>query len=122
MGNIKDYAVTRRVDYFEDNESKEYIVIVYLFVRLFDNLEDDDELDGEILKELFEFSIFTENNTIVKENLDLEFIDPYSDDMYPFSKMEELFEEDVKEYGNDLKELVDINEIKNGILRYIKEQ
>ena len=122
MGNIKDYAVTRRVDYFEDNEGKEYTVIVYLFLRLFDNLEDDDELDGEILKELFEFSIFTDNNTIVKENLDLEFIDPYSDDMYPFSKMEELFEEDIKEYGNDLKELVDINEIKNGILRYIKEQ
>ena len=122
MGNKKDYAVTRRVDYFEDNEGKEYIVIVYLLVRLFDDLEDDEELDGEILKELFEFSIFTESNTIVKENLDLEFVDPYSDEMYPFSKMEELFEEDVKEYGNDLKELVDINEVKNGILRYIKEE
>ena len=42
--------------------------------------------------------------------------------MYTFSEIEDLFERDVKEYGNDLKTLIDIGEIKSGILKFIKEQ
>ena len=42
--------------------------------------------------------------------------------MYTFSEIEDLFERDVKEYGNDLKTLIDNGEIKSGILKFIKEQ
>ena len=121
MGNVKNYGVTRRVDLFEDNEENEYNVVVYLLVHLYNDLEED-ELDGEILGELFEFSISIKNNSIVKEELNLEFVDPETEDMYTFSEIEDLFERDVKEYGNDLKTLIDIGEIKSGILKFIKEQ
>jgi len=121
MGNVKNYGVTRRVDLFEDNEENEYNVVVYLLVHLYNDLEED-ELDGEILGELFEFSISIKNNSIVQEELDLEFLDPETEDMYTFSEIEDLFERDVKEYGNDLKTLINIGEIKSGILKFIKEQ
>ena len=121
QGNIMNYGVTRRVDIFEDNDGNEYIVILYLLVELYDGLEDD-ELDGEILEELFEFVISIENNLIVKEELDLEFLDPESEVMYAFSEIDDIFRRDVEKYGNELKSLINIEEIKSRILKFIEEQ
>ena len=36
MGNIKDYGIIRRVDYFEDNEEKGYTVVQYLLLSLYE--------------------------------------------------------------------------------------
>ena len=58
MGNIKDYGIIRRVDFFEDNEEKGYTVVQYLLLCLYEGLEEDEELDGEdVVMELLEFSI-----------------------------------------------------------------
>ena len=122
MGNIKDYGIIRRVDYFEDNEEKGYTVVQYLLLSLYEGLEEDEELDGdEVVMELLEFSISSENNSVVQEKLDIEFVEPEEEEIHPFSEMEDLFESDVKEYGVDLKTIINIKEIKDKCLKYIEE-
>ena len=122
MGNIKDYGIIRRVDYFEDNEEKGYTVVQYLLLSLYEGLEEDEELDGdEVVMELLEFSISSDNNSVVQEKLDLEFVEPEEEEIHPFSQMKDIFESDVKEYGNDLKTIINIKEIKDKCLKYIEE-
>ena len=123
-GDIKDYGITRRVDIYEDNEGDEYYLIVYLLIRLYDDQDELEgyELEGDIIEDIFEFTVSIKNNSIVKEGLNLEFIEPYGEDTCTFEDMEDFFEKDVKEYGNDLKILINIGEIKSGILeKYTKE-
>ena len=118
-GDIKDYGITRRVDIYEDNEGDEYYLIVYLLIRLYDDQDELEgyELEGDIIEDIFEFTVAIKNNSIVQEGLDLEFIEPYGEDTCTFEHMEDFFERDVKEYGNDLKTLINIGEIKSGILK-----
>ena len=123
-GDIKDYGITRRVDIYEDNEGDEYYLIVYLLIRLYDDQDELEgyELEGDIIEDIFEFTVAIKNNSIVQEGLDLEFIEPYGENTCTFEHMEDFFEKDVKEYGNDLKILINIGEIKSGILeKYTKE-
>ena len=71
--------------------------------------------------ELLEFSISSDNNSVVQEKLDLEFVEPEEEEIHPFSQMKDIFESDVKEYGNDLKTIINIKEIKDKCLKYIEE-
>ena len=118
-GDIKDYGITRRVDIYEDNEGDEYYLIVYLLIRLYDDQDELEgyELEGDIIEDIFEFTVAIKNNSIVQEGLDLEFIEPYGEDTCTFEHMEDFFERDVKEYGTELETLINIGELKSEILK-----
>ena len=119
------YAVRRRADYFESGDGGDYLVIAYLLVRLYDCPEEEDDLDsleGDVEKELFDFVISTDTNTLVQEELELEFYDPYREDNYRFNELEDVFERDVKEYGDNLRTEININNIKDSCLAHINNQ
>jgi len=119
------YAIRRRAEHFESGDGGDYLVIAYLLVRLYDFSEEEDDLDsleGDVEKELFEFVISTDTNTLVQEELELVFYDPYREGNYRFNELEDLFERDVKEYGDNLRTEININNIKDSCLAHIKNQ
>ena len=103
-------GITRRVDHFESNEESnqgvEYTSIEYsLKIKLYyegdDEYEDDYETPGLVI---VDFMLNDSNGAILSssEREGLVFCDPKSEETYFFDEFEELFNSDVKYFGDHL--------------------
>lgn len=111
-----ELAFRRVEDSFEDEETYlQYIVITYLLVQFDGDCDEDDRpIDaGDVIDQLFEF-VANSSDKLVKstDNLNLEFLDPESEDIYRIDKLEEVFAEDVKRFGDELASLINMEKIR----------
>ena len=111
-----ELAFRRVEDCFEDEETYlQYSVITYLLVGFNGDCDEDDQpIDAvDVVDQLFEFVADSSDGLVEnRDNLNLEFLDPETDQVYHINKLDEIFAKDVKRFGNKLSDLVDMEKIK----------
>jgi len=127
------FVLKRIVNDITDEDENSYNQIEYYLVSY--NVEDFDDLieisdidpaefDWEY--QLFEFTYKYGSSKLLDkksaENIEIDDSEEIEHDNFLFEKLEEIFENDIKEYGEELKNIVDIEKIKYSALNYINNK
>ncbi|MDB9720249.1 hypothetical protein OAA67_00045 [Winogradskyella sp.] len=115
MADIENFGINRVVHDYEDDNENYYQVITYVLAYL------EDGAFQENVEELFEFLITKKDSLLVEneEDLELDFIDIYEEELYRFDELETLLANDVKAYGESLNIEFNINKIKKRCVNHL---
>jgi hypothetical protein len=116
------FGIRRIVNRVFDENGMCYDEVSYHLISLFGITDENDSLDGDWEFDLFEFIYCNTSNSIV--SLDIEEIDevePSEDENFLFSELDNLFEKDIEQYGDELENIIKLDKIKSYAQKFIEE-
>lgn len=120
LEKIGKFGIKRVVDQVVDLDENYYQQVAYALILLWE-LEDDDELDGDWVCDLFCFMFSDESKSIINDDdIEIDDIDPREEENFPFIELESIYKRDVENYGIELKSIVDIEKIKSFAINFIE--
>jgi antitoxin component YwqK of YwqJK toxin-antitoxin module len=115
------FGIRRIVDQLVDLDKKYYQQVTYGLILLWVMDNDDDQIEGDLVCDLFSFLFSDEKKSFVNmDNIEIDDIEPRDDENFPLDELESIYKRDIENYGIELKRIVDIEKIKLFAINFIE--
>lgn len=119
--NNNKFGIRRIVNRLYDDNNMYYDEVSYHFISLYEIIDEDDPLEGDWECDLFDFVYCHASNSIINLEGEIDEVEPSEDENFLFSELDNLFEKDIEQYGDELESIIELDKIKSYAQKFIEK-